>query len=39
MIPITLFYDSGRIELNGSNPILVIAYGNSIINYFGIIYF
>lgn len=33
MIPITLFYDSRRIELNGSNPMLMIAYGNkSIIN-------
>ncbi|XP_011406687.2 PREDICTED: prolyl endopeptidase-like isoform X2 [Amphimedon queenslandica] len=27
MIPITLFYDSKRIELNGSNPMLMIAYG------------
>ena len=39
MIPITLFYDSRRIELNGSNPMLMIAYGNkSIINLIYLLY-
>ena len=32
MIPITLFYDSEKIKMNGSDPILISAYGNHGIN-------